>query len=787
MKSIKPLLLLGIALSVALNGCGTGPLGDPTHTMDSVPPTPTPASSTSTRVPVPIGTIVVTSAEDSGPGTLRQAIQDANPGNTIEFDTAIFSPAQPKIINLQSTLEIFQGDLNLDASLAGVILDGSSIPNDGSSAIQIHSDGNTVSGFLVRNFPGAAIYISSGQNNLIRENVIGGSADGVALGGATTSNNEISGNYVGVLADGVTRLTNLNNGIGVGEGAHDNQIGPDNVIAFNDQFGILVQDTNTIGNTIIQNSVHDNGWGGIRLSESNNNLSPPEFLDFDLAAGTLVGTACAFCTVEIFSDSSNQGAIHEGLIEADGNGMFAIDNSTAFAGPYMTAIATDVNGNSSEFSLPTVGLRGSSTLQDGNELPKIEIVTTPYQELADNRIGHHNPVTRVDEGSCSPVEVNSRLQEVFELGTKWMHLGLDDEELYMPRTEGWFSTFEYTECQDNTISFFAEYGTNVVAVLNYWDEYVHAENLPDYGNGEEVQRFLEYTRFLVSHFKGRIQYYEILNEPNLYVEVADYIDLIRQVVPVIHEEDPEAKIVVGAVTGLEGTDSRDYLFEILQSDIMPIVDVISIHPMYGTSPQYDQLGEYYYSYPSLIQEIKDTATANGFGGDYMASEMTWGTSESPIPHIPWVFTYTAAAKYYARAIVMNLGMNVVAGVGNVHSEVADPFIVRTIRNLSEVVAGARAIDFPLEIQGEHTRIASYSFSLPDDEMLIALWTDGVAVDNDPGVPSTLIIPGHAGQRATGIDALHDFEQELISTNVNGSLVIHDFLLRDYPIFIRLSE
>lgn len=787
MRNITNLLLLGIALSFALNGCGTSPSVAPTLTVESVPSTLTPVLSTSTIVPIPIGkTIVVTSAEDIGPGTLRQAIQEASAGDTLEFDPSIFPPDQPKVIYLQSILPLGQGYLTIDASHAGVILDGNKIP-DGFSVIQVFSDNNTISGFQVRNLHGAAIYIDSGQNNLIQDNVIGGSADGVVLGGATTSNNKVTGNYIGVLADGVTPLPNRNNGIAVGEGAHDNQIGPDNIIAFNDQFGILVSDTNTIGNTIIQNSIHDNGWGGISLFESNNNLNAPILVDFDLAAGTLAGTACANCTVEIFSDNGHQGAIFEGQTEVDEDGEFTFEKDTSLSGPFLTATATDADGSSSEFSLRTFGLMSSSTLQDGNNLPKTKIELTPYLELADNRIGHHNPVTRTNDGSGFPLEENYRLQEVFELGTKWMHLGLDDEELYIPRTDGWFSTFEITEYQDNTISFFVEYGTTIVSVLNYWDEYDHAEKWPDYGDEEEVQRFLEYTRFIVNHFKGRIQYHEILNEPNLYVEVEDYINLIRQVIPVIREEDPEAKIVVGAVTGLEETGPRDYLFEILQSDIMPMVDVISIHPMYGTSPQYDEIREYYYFYPSLVQEIKDTASSHGFRGDYMASELSWGTPKSPIPHIPWVFTYTVAAKYYARAIVMNLGMDVLAGVGNVHLEVANPFIGRTIRNLSEVMAGAEAIEFPIEILSEYTNIKSYSFSLPNDEKLFVLWSDGVAVDYDPGIPSTLILPGHAGLKATGVDVLYGFEQELVSSNENGDLVIREFMLKDYPIFIWLSK
>ena len=792
MKNITNLLLIGSALSLALSGCGTSPSVDPTLTIESMPSTRTPELSTPTIEPIPTGKIiVVTSVEDNGQGTLRQALLNANAGDTIEFDTSVFSSDQPNVIYLQSQLPFRQGNLTIDASYSGIILDGSEYLGDW-SAIQIYSSNNSVRGFQIRNFPGNAIDISSGKNNLISDNVIASCAYGINLAGIGTSNNLITGNYIGVLADGITPFPNRNTGIIVGEGAYNNQIGPDNIIAFNDQFGIIVHDPNSIGNTIVQNSVHDNGWGGISLIESNNNLNAPIIIDFDLAAGTLSGAACADCTVEIFSDNGHQGAIFEGQAKADENGEFAFEKNTLFAGPFLTAIATDSDGNSSAFSQRTFGLVSSSTLQEGNDLPKTKIVLTPYQDLADNRIGHLNPVGPDDYGSsCPPVEENERLREVLEWGSKWMHLGLDDMELYMPRGDGWYSRSEFTEYQDCTISLLVENGVTLVCSLNYWDEYLHAENWPDYGDEEEVQLFLEHNRFLVNHFKGRIQYYEILNEPNLYVEVEDYINLVRQVIPVIHEADPEAKIVVGAVTGLEWTDSREYLFEILRSDIMPLVDAISIHPMYGNSPQYDELSDYYYYYPTLVQEIKDTATAHGFNGDYRADEMVWGTPLNPTPDHPWEYTYTVAAKYYARAIVMNLGMNVIAGFTGIQSEresvESNPFIIRTIRNLSEVMAGANAIELPIEILSEYTNIKNYSFSLLNGETLIVLWSDGVAVDHDLGILSTLIIPDHAGLKATGIDALFNFEQELISSNENGDLVIHNFLLKDYPIFIRLSK
>ncbi len=79
-------------------------------------------------VQAPAATSVVTSTADSGPGTLRQALLDAGNGDAITFDPAVFPPGSPVTITLASALpHLTQGNLTIDASIAGVILDGSGI------------------------------------------------------------------------------------------------------------------------------------------------------------------------------------------------------------------------------------------------------------------------------------------------------------------------------------------------------------------------------------------------------------------------------------------------------------------------------------------------------------------------------------------------------------------------------------------------------------------------------------------------------------------------------------
>lgn len=823
-------------------------------------PTITPATPTLTPLmpsPTPLGkTILVTSTEDSGPGTFRQALQDAHSGDIITFDTQVFPPDNPTTIALFNGLpEITQGYLTIDASNAGVILDGRGITTpEFVHGLSVTSNNNIIRGLQVTGFSDAGIALhSSAQYNLIggdREigdgplgqgNLISGNASfGIGLWGEGTSYNTIQGNYIGVTLNGTTAWGHGRDGIHsnganenlitdnvigsnevglyfccVAEGRNTvsanfigidptgtiplgnnsagilidrssyNVIGPGNIIAHNTGQGIAFW-SETSNNTLTQNSIHDNGELGINLRFAGvTEVAAPLIFDFDLQAGNLAGWTCPNCTVEIFSDDDDEGAIYEGQAIADTNGIFIFEKGAAFTNAHITMTTTDTEGNTSTFSTPTIGTKLSLNLQAGNKLPKAGIVTGRFGELADNRIGDMFPLDRYPT-PCPPADGDWSFTHVGNLGLKWVRLSLDRLELEQARGMGDYSQFEINECQDEIVALLAENDITILYTLVYWDENLHAENYPDYKNEEEVQSFLDYTRLIVRHFKGRIQYYEILNEALVYVEAADYVNLSHRVIPVIHEEDPEAKIVVGGATDLRHDYSREYFFDILRSDIMPLVDVIAIHPMYGVSPQYDETRQYYDNYPFLIQEIKEMASANGFNGEYFAEEMSWRTTVNPNPYEPWEYTPVVAAKYYARGILMNLGMGLWAGVGGEMYDTILP-VVKVIQNLSSVMAGTRPDDLTVKIESETENIMNYGFSLPNGDRLFALWTNGVAIDNDPGVSTTLIFPDLSAEKVVGIDVLNGFEQELISSNENDQLIIRDLLIMDYPIIIRLSK
>src|SRR6266480_3257215 len=218
-------------------------------------------------------------------------------------------------------------------------------------------------------------------------------------------------------------------------------------------------------------------------------------------------------------------------------------------------------------------------------------------------------------------------------------------------------------------------GVRIMLVLDVW--YPESRTVY-YKTEEDIQLYLSWVRFMVRHFKGRIQYYEILNEPDLSFEapsgmpVDAYVNLVKRTVPVIREEDPQAKIVVGAVPDTRFDHVREWMWGVLNSDVMRLVDGFSWHGMYGAAPSDDprgvrqpetpQMDDYWEHYPPLVHEIMRVAASNGFEGEYLVEEMLWRTPSEPHESEPYGFTDVSGAKYYGRAIIIHLGLNVATGL-----------------------------------------------------------------------------------------------------------------------------
>jgi len=168
-----------------------------------------PCSTVDAREPkdAPKNTCEVTSADDSGPGTLRDCLLNAQNGDVVTFNPAEFPPATPNTILLYSELPaLTSGNIFIDAFGAGVILDGSA--TTGSNGLTILSDDNRVRGLEISGFPMYGIYIDGGgnvidghlpdPNEVPAWNIVTGCGTGIGVfGGDPDNNNFIGKNVIG--------------------------------------------------------------------------------------------------------------------------------------------------------------------------------------------------------------------------------------------------------------------------------------------------------------------------------------------------------------------------------------------------------------------------------------------------------------------------------------------------------------------------------------------------------------------------------------------------------------
>ena len=231
------------------------------------------------------------------------------------------------------------------------------------------------------------------------------------------------------------------------------------------------------------------------------------------------------------------------------------------------------------------------------------------------------------------------------------------------------------------------------------------------------------------------------------------------------------------------TFELEWLEGLLRSGIAPSMDVISWHPMYCVRPD----DPYWREYPTMVRRIRALAIAEGFRGEFLAEEILWKRHREPgEPGLP--VSAIVAGKYYARAVLMHRGLDVLITSNLWNVEVRTDPVHTVFETLCTVLADHEPIDMPAEIDIDYDGPVAYcAFRYPNGDRMLAVWTDGVAQDEDPGVPAKIRFPGLIAGTITGIDVLHGFEQELVF-EINGKdTVIHDVLVKDYPILIRLGD
>lgn len=129
---------------------------------------------------------------------------------------------------------------------------------------------------------------------------------------------------------------------------------------------------------------------------------------------------------------------------------------------------------------------------------------------------------------------------------------------------------------DHIVTIFHKHGIRILGIL----EYNPAWRPVSWNSAPDVPTYLAYVQKTVAHYKDRVKYWEVWNEPDqkTYWEPQDdlkaYSELLRATYPLIKKEDPTARVLAGAAS--------DYIARALRSLYKQAgkesFDIVNIHP-----------------------------------------------------------------------------------------------------------------------------------------------------------------------------------------------------------------
>ncbi len=252
-----------------------------------------------------------------------------------------------------STSNLVQGNTLLNNTSFGVqirlgannnVIRNNTATQNASYGLYVRSDSNLVEGNQVTANRNVGINLKAEnatalQNNkLISNTVSSNTGSGIDIRGAT--NTEVSRNRV---------ESNSQHGIYLTDGAVGTLV-DGNIIHGNTQNGIRVNTLLSYQNRWSANSIYNNPLGGINISAgANNGIPKPKIRTIE--GRFVTGNAnTPNATVEIFTDEQTQGRYFLGRTTADAEGNFILLIPVSFVASNAVAVATDTQGNSSEFS-----------------------------------------------------------------------------------------------------------------------------------------------------------------------------------------------------------------------------------------------------------------------------------------------------------------------------------------------------------------------------------------------------------------------------------------------------
>lgn len=269
-------------------------------------------------------------------------------------------------------------------------------------------------------------------------------------------------------------------------------------------------------------------------------------------------------------------------------------------------------------------------------------------------------------------KIRSSMELIRAAGFKFIRQEFPWEDLEQPRRGEFFDTkFNHPtwDKYDRIVSLANEYGLEIIARLDHPPNWTRADaaargnfappdNYDDYGN---------FVNAVVSRYRGKIQYYQLWNEPNIYpewgeqpVNANDYTRLLKIGYTRAKQADPNAVIISAGLaqtleTGPRNVSDLLFLQQMYDAGAQNYFDILAVmnYGLFtGPGDHRADASRTNFSRPVLLREIM---VKNGDANKPMwAMEIGWNAQpltmeDAPFGRVTEAQQAEYAAQAYARA------------------------------------------------------------------------------------------------------------------------------------------
>ncbi|MFK4560610.1 cellulase family glycosylhydrolase [Bradyrhizobium ottawaense] len=182
-----------------------------------------------------------------------------------------------------------------------------------------------------------------------------------------------------------------------------------------------------------------------------------------------------------------------------------------------------------------------------------------------------------------------------------------------------------------------KHGLECLLILDYGNRFYDAGDKPL--SKDAITAFTNYGAFLVSHFQGRVRYFEIWNEWDQangytsYGKPTDYVALVKSTYPALKQANPDAFVLVGAFSrityyNLINFERRRNDFEqfVKSPGLSGYADGISLHPYLDVDPKADTPKKFDQFLTLIVQLVRRTPGLEE--KPIFITEIGWNTSRN---------------------------------------------------------------------------------------------------------------------------------------------------------------